>query len=254
MRLRLLIFTPLLLLALASCDREADVSRSGSTSRGASPAASARRPATQPGTAVVRGRVTLTGWAAPKRSPQPVACGQHQHTVPDESVVLSGDGGLKNVVVRVNDGPIVPATASEPAVLDQVGCQYVPHILAMRLGQTLRVKNSDRTLHNVQLIGEKNPRINRGFTTVGQIDLTLKHPEVLQARCDVHPWMTAYVAVFDHPYFAVTADDGSFEIPRLPAGTYTLVAWHERFGEIEQQVSVADGSAAQAELVYKPPA
>jgi hypothetical protein len=249
LRLRPFIFTPLLLLPLAACDRAGDVS-----GEARSPETTARRPATQPGTAVVRGKVTLTGWTGTKTSARQVSCGSHQHAVMDESVLLAGDGGLKNVVVHVKNAPLVPMTAPEPAVLDQVNCRYEPHVLAMRLGQVLRVKSSDATLHNVQLIGEKNPRINRGFTSVGHIDLTLKHPEVLQVKCDVHPWMSAYVAVFDHPYFAVTQEDGSFEIAQLPAGTYTLAAWHERFGEIEQRVTVSNGSAARADFVYKPPA
>jgi hypothetical protein len=254
LKLHRFILTPLLLLALASCDREGDPGGGAPAPGTSGSIGSPRRPTTQPGTATVRGKVTLTGWTAPKRQPQHVACGQHQHAVPDESVVASAGGGLKNVVIHVKNAPSVPVTSAEPAVLDQVKCQYVPHVLAMQIGQTLRVRNSDPTLHNVQLIGDRNPRINRGFTSVGQIDLTVKHPEVLQARCDVHPWMTAYVAVFDHPYFVVTADDGSFEIPRLPAGAYTLTAWHERFGEIEQEVTVSTGAAAQVHLNYKPPA
>jgi len=193
----------------------------------------------------VAGRVTFAGTppALPAlRMDADPDCAQQGSTAPDESVVVGGDGALQNVFVYVKDGlgnlrfP-VPSTT---VVLDQKGCRYAPHVLGAQVGQTIEIVNSDPTLHNIHAV----PTANREFNT-GQPITGMKSRHQFTARevmvpfkCDVHPWMHAYIGVLDHPFFAVTGADGSFQLPGLPPGTYTIEAWHETLGTQTQTVTI----------------
>ena len=208
-------------------------------------------PAPQPkqkvpaGSGVSRGTVSFRGERPAERVIPNSACHSGAGPVPDETVVVGEGGGLRNVLVYLKDGPNaeVPPPAS-PSVLDQVNCRYVPRVVAVRVGETLRVRSSDPTMHNVHGLADKNPAFNFGMTAAGETkDITFAAPEVLRVKCDVHPWMVAHVGVFDHPFHVVSGEGGSFELTRVPPGTYTLVAWHEKYGSTEQQVTVTEGAA-----------
>jgi plastocyanin len=174
-------------------------------------------------------------------------CAQaHADPVYDDTLVVGDNGELANVVVAIKreDSPDLEGDVpSEPAVLDQEGCMYEPHVIAMMAGQTLIVKNSDPFLHNVHSMAEINPNFNFGQPNKdpGKKVESPKAEETFRVKCDVHPWMSAYIAVFDHPFFAVSDEEGKFAIKNLPDGDYTVVAWHEKLGRAEEQVTIADG-------------
>ena len=179
----------------------------------------------------------------------------HADPVFEETVVADDQGNLANVVVFIKDdagalaGQPVP---TEPAVLDQQGCQYVPHVLAMMVGQELQVKNSDPFLHNVHSLAQQNPAFNFGQPNKdpGKKVDPPKTAENIKVKCDVHPWMSMYIVVVEHPFFGVSKEDGTFTIKgNPPDGDYTLQAWHESMGTQEVQVSVKDGKAELAEPI-----
>ena len=214
---------------------------------GATRAAAARRAPVPPGTGIVRGVVSFKG-TAPEPEEVPAAkCHSSSGPVAVSPVSVSEDGRLGDVVVYVKDAaptgePPPPAGA---AVLDQVNCRYVPHVLGVQVGQELTVKSSDPTLHNVHTLSVDNPSVNFGMTKAGESrGLTFGRPERVRVKCDVHPWMSAHVYVFDHPYFAVTAADGAYEIRGVRPGEHTLVFSHPFLGDRERKVTVpvtADG-------------
>jgi hypothetical protein len=214
----------LALLTLAGCDR------------GSLAPAAATSPA---GNGIIHGRVFLVGDPPPRRIiPGSPNC-------PDESIVVGPAGGLKNVIVFLADAPAGPMIDSNPAVLDQINCMYVPHVLALHAGQTLRIKSSDALMHNVNLQCAVNPQANFGFAAPGEKDMQFASPEApFRVKCDVHPWMSAWIGVFDHPWFAVTGEDGSFTISHVPPGTFTLAAWHEALPRQQQRITVSDASPA----------
>jgi hypothetical protein len=168
--------------------------------------------------------------------------------------ILVVNGGLENVFVYVKDGLDGYAFDApvEPVRLDQKGCRYVPHVFGMRVGQPLEIINSDATFHNVHAM----PNVNQEFN-VGQPNQGMKNVKRFTARevmvrvkCDVHAWMHAYAGVLDHPYFAVTANGGTFEIPNLPPGTYTIEAWHEKLGTQTQTVTLAARESRDVAFTY----
>jgi plastocyanin len=171
----------------------------------------------------------------------------------DEAVVTGKENGLANVIVSVA-GVSSATTVSNGAVeLDQKDCRFSPHIVAVRTGQTVKIKNSDSEAHNVHANPAANLAFNVGLTSAGASkDVMFAVSEVFRVKCDVHPWMTAYIGVFDSDYYAVTNADGEFEIKGLPPGSYELVAWHERFGELRKTVTVSDGRQ-EANFAYEPP-
>jgi plastocyanin len=157
--------------------------------------------------------------------------------------VVTGNGGtLANVVVYIKDFPADYIVDAPPAAatLSQRGCMYDPHVVALRTGQTLEIKNEDQATHNILAIPNQNPRWNRSETPAAPpIEETFAVPELaIPLRCNVHPWMKSYVFVFSHPYFAVTGKDGQFELKNLPAGNYTLAAWQEKYGTQETTITV----------------
>lgn len=175
-----------------------------------------------------------------------------------EKYIFNMDKGtLTNVVVYISsplEGTFDPPT--EPAKINQDGCQYMPHVTSMMVGQLLEIKNGDATSHNLNLKSENNPGFNVGQPVQGMVHpATFSQPELaMPLKCDVHAWMSAYVAVFDHPFHAVSDEDGAFEIKNVPAGEYEISVWHEFdvFGpKVETiKVTVPDGGEATAEFTY----
>jgi plastocyanin len=205
----------------------------------------------------VVGTVSFDGQAP---DPRPIdmrgeaACAEKHDGQPvDRPVVVGDDRGLKNVYVYVTEG--VPAgtwpTPDDEVELDQDGCIYHPQVLGLQTGQTLRIRNSDGLLHNVNA----RPQNQRGFNISQPTNMTttrsFAQAEVMiPVRCDVHGWMSAYIGVQDHPYFAVTAEDGQFRIENLPPGDYVIEAWHEQYGTQTQNVTVAESGEARADFQY----
>lgn len=228
------------------------------------PSAAAKTPAestmspggSSQGAASIAGKITFTG-DAPAASEltlnaDPFCAGAHSGPVESEDVVVGADGGLKNVIVYVKSGASGSFSApSTEVVLDQKGCVYAPHVVALQVGQTLKLLNSDNTAHNVHTLSDINKPFNKSMPLANMaIEETFDDAEIFKVKCDVHPWMSSYIGVFDNPFFAVTAADGSFKISGLPAGTYTVAAVHEMYGEKTATVTVGDGEAGAATFSY----
>ncbi len=182
----------------------------------------------------------------------------HAGPVYDESLVVNTNRTLANVVVSVSDGlsgwlPGEFPPQAEPTVLDQQGCVFHPHVVAVMVGQQLLIKNSDSCQHTVQLMAVNNSIGSLGQLSSGEAPAgPFGSPEVFRVRCDVHPWMGAWVRVVDNPYFAVTGTDGQFVLRGLPPGTYTLKAWHEQLGIREQQVTITPGRGKSIDFTFRP--
>jgi plastocyanin len=214
-------------------------------------------PAVDPSTAGnVTGMVMLTG-TPPQMEPidmgEEPTCAEKHTSPPMTQEVVSADGHLANVFVYVKEGlegMQFPAP-SEATVIDQDGCTYVPHVSGVMVGQDLTFRNSDGLLHNINA----TPSENRGFNISQPVEMetsrTFSAPEVMvPIRCDVHGWMSAYVGVLTHPYFAVSGEDGTFDLSTLPPGDYVLEAWHERYGTQTANVTVVTGQTAQASFTF----
>lgn len=205
----------------------------------------------------VRGTVNYAGADADTpiaMSADPTCASAHSAAV-DTGKYLVKDGKLGNVFVYVKSGLTgrFPAP-TEAKVLDQQGCLYQPHVMGLQVGQPLKIKNSDPTLHNIHAMPKSNAEFNQGQPIQNmEFDKTFDKAEIMvPIKCDVHPWMSAYVGVVDHPYYAVSGEDGSFSIDKLPAGTYTLEAWHEELGTATQQVTVAANQTADVTFDFQP--
>lgn len=196
------------------------------------------------GTVPEQAVLQLGGWSE--------CAAQHPGGLPRAGDVLVHDGKLQNAVVYVQAGlgERVFAAPTEPVVSDQKGCIFLPRILAVQVGQPIRFLNSDPLAHNVRGISTTSQAWNFSLGVKGASrTLTLDKPEaMIQITCDIHPWMKAFVGVFDHPYFAISAADGSFTLRHLPPGDYTIAAWHERFGSQSQQISL--GEKEEKTLVF----
>jgi plastocyanin len=171
-----------------------------------------------------------------------------------QQVVTGADGSLANAVVYVKDFPADYIVDAPPAAasLAQRGCMYDPHVVAVRAGQPLEIKNDDQVTHNILAMPERNPKWNRSETPgAAPIDETFAIPELaIPLRCNVHPWMKSYVFAFSHPYFAVTGRDGRFELKNLPPGTYTIEAWQEKYGTQQASVTVGPKESSAANFKF----
>jgi plastocyanin len=175
-------------------------------------------------------------------------------SVTAEDVVVNPNGTLKWVFVYVKEGVKGKYNPpSEPVVIDQQGCWYQPHVFGIMVGQKLEIRNSDPLLHNIHATPKKNKPFNIGQPVKGMKSYhTFDTPEIMVPfKCDVHPWMSAYAGVLDHPFFSVSNDKGEFEIKNLPPGTYTIEAWHEKFGTLTQTVTVKPGETKQIEFTFE---
>lgn len=200
------------------------------------------------GKGIIRGTVSFDGDTIPpapgiQMDADPNCARMHEEPVLNPLVVVGEGNGLGNVFVHVKEGLQGTFAPPEgPVTLDQKGCLYHPHLLGLRAGQTLRIVNSDETLHNVHAFARNNREFNVGQPVKGLVtERVFDAAEVMiPFRCDVHKWMAAYVGVVEHPFFAVTASDGRFELAGLPAGSYVVEAWHEQYGFQQMNVSLGD--------------
>ena len=174
-------------------------------------------------------------------------------TVIQEAAMTSADGGLGNVFVRLLDEfPETPVPA-EPVVIDQRGCIFTPRVVGARVGQALEIRNSDPLLHTVRALSATTNDFNLSQALQGMVSTVQLEPEggeMLRIKCDVHRWMTEYIGVVEHPYFAVSDLSGGFAIDGVPPGNRTLQAWHEVYGLLGETVVVAADSTSQVELTY----
>jgi hypothetical protein len=209
------------------------------------------------GTGTIKGHVRLTG----KLPGNPIIrmgmdpmCAKMNagKQVLQEYYVVSVDGSIGNVFVRLQGNFKDAPVPSQPATLDQKGCVYTPRVIGMRVGQTLQIKNSDAFLHNVHGYSGKENSFNIGQAVLGQVS-TFKpknEEQMIHVQCDIHKWMNAYVGVVTNPYFAVSDKAGNFEIPNVPAGTYTILAWQEKYGVVSKSITVKPGAVTNIEFTY----
>ena len=207
---------------------------------------------------IITGKVSFSGTApVPQKiamDADPVCAGLHLEPIFTEDVLVNPNGTLQNVFVYVKEGlegKSIP-TPAEPVTFDQKGCHYTPHVFGIRVNQPLEVVNSDATLHNVHGMPTQSKEFNLGMPIQG-MKLTRKFdkPEIMvKFKCDVHPWMNAYVGVLSHPFFSVTGEQGNFEIKDLPAGTYTVEAWHEKYGTQTQQITVDETGTQTLDFTF----
>ncbi len=206
----------------------------------------------------ISGVVRLTG-TKPKLQPRPVTktaevCGRGAKPAVD--LLLGPEGAVQNVVVIIEAIKRGKKISPSTPVLDQVKCDYVPHVQSVTSGSTLDIRNSDDLLHNVH--GKLDGRItmfNLAMPLKDQrIPKQLTKPGVIQLQCDAgHTWMGGYIVVVEHPYHATTGNKGAFALADVPPGTYRVKAWHERLGTLEQEVTVAPGADTRISFDYKAP-
>ncbi len=209
--------------------------------------------------ATITGKVAFTG-SAPKparidMSAEPDCKGLHTTPATSEEVVVNSNGTLANVFVWVKSGLEGKSfePASSPVKLSQKGCIYTPHVIGVRAGQTLTIENDDPTTHNVHPLPKINREWNQSQPPKGQaLEKTFPRPEVMiPVKCNVHPWMKSYIGVVDHPFYAVTGDQGTFEIKGLPPGEYVVEAWHEKYGAQDQKVTLAPSASQTLDFTFK---
>ncbi len=231
-------------LALAGCGGGSEPAKTEAPAQ--KPAAAASAPADDANAATVTGKVAFTG---EKPSPKtlsmeatPACARAHSTPAKSEEVIVNGNGTLSNTLVWVKAG--LPAkewpTPSTAVKLDQKGCVYSPHVIAVMANQNIEVTNSDPTNHNIHPLPKTNREWNESQPPNGEAKMKQFPREeiMIPVKCNVHPWMRSYVSVVGHPFFAVTGDDGSFSIKGLPPGDYTIEAVHEKYGAKEMKVTV----------------
>jgi hypothetical protein len=211
-----------------------------------------------PASGSLAGSVKLEG-QPPKRAPINMAkepsCAAMHGPVLAEDVVTDAAGNLQNVVVYISAG--LPdsdsAPPQEPAIITQNGCSYKPHVIALQANQKLRIVNGDQTSHNIHPLPESNREWNKSQPPGSPaFEESFAREEIgIPVKCNVHPWMRAYISVFRHPYFSVTSQAGAFTIKNLPPGNYTVSAWHEKLGTLNQKLVVAPGESKSVQFTFK---
>jgi plastocyanin len=213
---------------------------------------------TAPSGSIVRGTVKFEG-PAPKPKPinmaaDPSCAKQHPSPVLSQELMTDTKGDLQNLVVFVSDG-LGDRTFDPPTQaveMKQKGCMYEPHVLALQANQPVEVTNNDPTTHNIHPQPANNREWNKAEVPGSKIEESFPRQEIaIPVKCNVHPWMRGYVAVFKHPYFAVTGKDGSFALNNLPPGTYTIQAWHEKLGTSTQKITIGANESKNMDFVFK---
>jgi Carboxypeptidase regulatory-like domain len=230
------------------------------------PAEKPAAPAGAPGATIdmstvgeITGSVKLTGTAPRemviKMGADPYCASMHKTPVHSEDVVVGENNSLENVIVYIKSGlgNYTYPEPTQPATLDQIGCMYVPHVVCVMAGQKFEVLNSDKTTHNIHVL----PKVNREWNESQPASAPPIEKEFARAeapfpvKCNIHPWMKAYIGVFDNPYFAVTGKDGAFTLKNVPPGTYTVEAWQEHYGTQDESVALAAKQTKTVDFTFK---
>jgi hypothetical protein len=246
----------LLLLACGRGGGEEAGDEAAAENSGGEEAAAVVDPATA---GAVTGAVQFTGTAPEPElismDAEPTCAEQYADGAFAQNVVVNDNGTLANVFVYVKSGldDLSFPTPSETVLLDQEGCRYEPHVLGVQTDQTIIIRNSDPVLHNIHPMPTENRPFNIGQPTEGmETERSFSSAEIMvPVECDVHGWMSAYIGVVDHPYFAVTGSDGSFELPNLPPGDYVVEAWHEEYGTQEMNVTVGESETVNVDFAFE---
>jgi plastocyanin len=209
-----------------------------------------------PAGGTVSGKVTYEGTPAKMKpidmSKEP-SCQKMYTTPPLAEAVVTGTGNsLENVIVYVSAGAPDDAAPLTAAFFTQKGCRYIPHVLALHVNQELKIQNEDQTSHNVHPL----PRLNREWNKSqlpGAAPITEKYdkPEIFPVKCNVHPWMHGIFAVMKNSHYAVTGVAGTFTLPNLPPGKYTITAYHESYGDQSQEVTITGSETKPVNFVFK---
>jgi len=204
------------------------------------------------GVGTITGKVVFKGTHAPGK----VTIGKDKEVCGDSKLdpvlVVGSQGEVKNAVIQIADLKQTVGVPKEEAVIDQVKCEYMPHVLAIPAGATVKIKNSDGILHNVHSVSEKNSPFNRAQPKyLKEISEKFVHPEVISLRCDVHGWMSGWIVITESPFYDVTAADGSFKLESVPVGKYTLEVWHETLGKTTQSVEVKLGEVTHVTFEFQ---
>ena len=231
--------TILLLGTVTSCSR--DEERATPAKGAASSAAPSGGAAPSQGKGTIAGKVVFKGSHAPGKlsvGKDKEVCGDAKQ---DPTLLVGADGGVRNAVVQIA-GLSQGKTPAKEAELDQAKCEYVPHVLVVSTGATVKIKNSDGILHNVHTLSKQNAPFNRAQPKfMKELSETFAKPEIIPVRCDVHGWMSGWIVVTDNVFYDVSQADGSFQLTGVPVGKYTLEAWHEELGTATQQVDIKPG-------------
>lgn len=209
----------------------------------------------------IEGTVTFDGQAPQAKvvhmDADPVCYAINKGNTKSRSILVGEHNALSDVFIYVKSG-LAKASylpPSQEAVINQGGCNYSPHVVAVMAGQKVKFLNPDGTLHNVHAMCHVNPEFNASMPDFRkEMEVEFDKPEMMfPIRCDVHPWMQAWMAVMSHPFFAVTGPDGKFEIKNIPAGTYEIGAWHEKLEDKTAAVTVKDSSAQKLDFTFSVP-
>ncbi len=208
------------------------------------------------GSGSISGKITYTG-TPPKMKPidmskEPSCAKQHATPVLTENVATGPGNALQWVVVYLSAGEQESSVPSQAERYDQKGCQYIPHVLPMVAAQELQIYNDDQTSHNIHPLAKVNSEWNKSQPAGSPpIDTKWEKPEFIPVKCNIHPWMHGYFVVLKTAHYAVSGQDGSFEIKGLPAGKYTVTAWQEQYGSQNQEVTISGSETKTANFTFK---
>jgi len=209
-----------------------------------------------PGDGRISGKVSFTGTPAKPKvvdmSKEPACAKLHVDPLLTEDLVVGDGGGIRNVLVYVSSGLVdTSAAPAAPALFDQQGCNYTTHVLAFRIGQEVKISNSDPFSHNIHPLAKINREWNR-IQPPGTPAFSYAYDkeEIITVKCNIHPWMHGYFAVMKNGNFAVTREDGKFELPALPPGKYTVTAWQETLGAQSREITVAPGEMVTLNFTF----
>ena len=203
----------------------------------------------------ISGKVTYSGTPVKQKpidmSKEPSCAKQHATPVTTETVVTGANNTLDNVVVYISAGADDATTPSQAVTFTQKGCQYLPHVIAMHTGQGLSVVNADQTSHNIHPLAKVNREWNKSQPPGSPaIQEKFDSPEFISVKCNIHPWMHGWFVVLKTNHYSISKD-GAFSLPNLPAGKYTVTAWHEDYGTQTQEVTIAGSETKSIDFSFK---
>lgn len=204
----------------------------------------------------IGGKVTYTGTPVKQKpismAKEPSCDKQHPTPITTETVVAGANNSLQNVVVYISAGGDDATVPSQAVTFTQKGCQYVPHVIALHTGQELHVLNGDQTSHNIHPMAKANPEWNKSQPPgAPQIVQKFNNPEFISVKCQIHPWMHGWFAVLKTNHYSITGEGGSFSLPNLPPGKYTVTAWHEDYGTQTQDVTITGNETKSIDFSFK---